>query len=112
VKPRARGYFHGPADALKVDLEAAGFTPIKDVAAACMAFSEQVTGRRVLHAGDPLLTSHVVNAKRFPVSDGWRFVRRGVGHVDAAYAAAGAVLLARTLPPSLGRPRLITASRR
>jgi hypothetical protein len=32
------------------------------------------------------------------VADGWRFVRRGQGNVDAAYAAAGAVHLARTLP--------------
>jgi hypothetical protein len=111
VKPRAKGYFRGPADAVRVDLEALGFEPITEVTAACQALAEQVTGRRLLHAGDGLLTSHVTGAKRFQVADGWRFVRRGVGHVDAAYAAAGAVHLARTLPASVGRPRILVARR-
>jgi hypothetical protein len=109
IKPRARGFFRGPADAVRVDLENFGFEAIAEVAPACQGFAEQVTGRRLLHAGDGLLTSHVTGTKRYPVADGWRFVRRGVGHCDAAYAAAGATHLARTLPVSVGRPRILVA---
>lgn len=98
VKPKARGYFGGPTDALKADLERLGFERITDVTAACQGFAEQVAGRRVLHAGDPLLTAHVTGAKRLQQGDGWRFTRRGAGNVDAAYAAAGAVHLARLMP--------------
>jgi hypothetical protein len=36
------------------------------------------------------------------------FTRSGSGHVDALYAAAGAVHLARTIP-SIGKPRIVTA---
>jgi hypothetical protein len=98
IKPRVRGYFHGPTDAVKADLARLGFEPITETAAACQGLAEQVAGRRVLHAGDPMLTGHVTGAKRLQVADGWRFTRRGQGNVDAAYAAAGAVHLARTLP--------------
>jgi hypothetical protein len=38
------------------------------------------------------------------------FSRKGEGHVDAAYAAAGAVHLARTLPAPVGKPRLVVAN--
>jgi hypothetical protein len=98
IKPKARGYFKGPTDAVKADLARLGFEPITDVTAACQGLAEQVGGRRVLHAGDPLLTGHVTGAKRLQVADGWRFTRRGAGNVDAAYAAAGAVHLARLFP--------------
>jgi hypothetical protein len=57
VKPKARGYFRGPTDALKADLERMGFTAVTEVTAACQGLAEQVAGRRVLHAGDPLLTA-------------------------------------------------------
>lgn len=107
IRPKSRGYFKGPTDALSADLAALKFEPIKDVTAACQALAEAVQSRRILHPGDPLLTAHVLGAKRFPVADGWRFVRRGVGHVDAAYSAAGATHLARTMPASVGKPRLI-----
>lgn len=111
IKPAAFGWFPaGPAAGVKADLDALGLTaiPPADTSAACQEFAEQVISRRLLHRGDQLLTAHVVGAKRWNVGDGWRFVRRGVGHVDAAYAAAGAVRLARTLPPAK-RVMLVTA---
>jgi len=37
-------------------------------------------------------------AQKLTVVDGWRFTRRGGGHVDAAYATAGAVQVARMMP--------------
>lgn len=98
VKPRKRWFFPaGPAAQLRPDLEALKFEALVagDSAAACMGLAELVRAGRLRHGGDPLLTDHVVATKKWPTGDGWRFVRRGVGHCDAAYAAAGAVLKAR-----------------
>ncbi len=123
VKPRALGWFpSGPAAGLAADLaERKGRTPwppagvtveaIKgDTAAACMGFVEQVVAERVVHADDPLLNAHVGLAEKLRQGDRYVFSRRGEGHCDAAYAAAGAVHLARTLPAPVGKPRLIVAS--
>lgn len=108
VKPRKLGWFpSGPAASLAADMaERRGWPPgdveleeIRgDVTAVCMGFAEQVTTRRIAHSGDPLLDAHVAGAEKLTHGDGWRFSRKGGGHVDAAYAAAGAVHLARTLP--------------
>jgi hypothetical protein len=57
-----------------------------------------VKGRRIIRPGDPLLNAHKAGATQFPSRDGWKFIRRGGhGHVDGAYAA-GAVLVAMTMP--------------
>ncbi len=120
VKPRTLGWIPGgPAAALTVDLrKRAGWPPpgvtveeIRgDAPAVCMGFAELVGSGQVLHAGDPLLDAHVGGAEKLPRGEGWVFSRKGEGHVDAAYAAAGAVHLARSLPPSLGKPRLIVVT--
>lgn len=119
VRPKALGWFpSGPAAGLAADLTArAGWPPpgcsveaIKgDVVAVCMGFAEQVVSGRVAHADDPLLNAHVGGAERLRRGDAWVFSRKGDGHCDAAYAAAGAVHLARTLPAPVGKPRLIVA---
>ncbi len=108
VKPAKLGWFPaGPAAALAADIREHEDWPPRgvdleeirgDVTAVCMGFSEQVTARKIAHSGDPLLDTHVGAAERLMHGDGWRFSRKGTGHVDAAYAAAGAVHLARTLP--------------
>lgn len=69
-------------------------------AEACQNLADLVRGRRILHPAQDLLTAHITGASRLPSGDGWRFTRKGAGHVDAAYAAAGAVYLAQTLPPA------------
>jgi hypothetical protein len=51
----------------------------------------------------------VTGAGRLKRGDAWVFSRKGEGHCDAAYAAAGAVHLARTLPAPVGKPRLVVA---
>jgi phage terminase large subunit-like protein len=117
VKPRAIGWLPaGPAAALSVDMAKKPGWPPKGVevselraeaAAVCMGFAEQVESGEIVHAGDPLLDAHVTGAEPLKRGEGWVFSRKGDGHVDAAYAAAGAVHLARSLPPSLGKPRLI-----
>lgn len=65
------------------------------VTGVCQAFSVLVTARQIVHGDDPLLNSQIASAKRKNVADAWRFARRDMGNVDACYAAAGAVYLAR-----------------
>jgi hypothetical protein len=71
---------------------------------ACQGLADLTTARRVVHPADPLLDAHIA-AQKLHQGDGWRFTRRGAGHVDAAYAAAGATHTALTIPyvPSCGR---------
>jgi hypothetical protein len=74
-----------------------------ELPAVCMGFDEQVKAENILHSGDPLQDAHVLGAQKLQMGDRWVFVRRGGGHCDAAYSAAGAVHLARTMPPPQGR---------
>lgn len=111
-KPQIVGWLPGgPAAAMAADwAEAKGFTEIKgDLPAVCMGFTETVTSGRLVHAGDPLLDAQVATAQRLKRGDVWVFSRKGEGNCDALYAAAGAVHLARTLPPPVGKPRLTVA---
>lgn len=108
TKPRALGWFpSGPAAAAAAALAERGdwpppgvtLEPIRGaVTAVCMGFAEQVRSYAIVHGGEPLLDAHVAAAEKLHQGDGWRFTRRGAAYVDAAYAAAGAVHLARTLP--------------
>lgn len=116
IQPKIVGWFPaGPAAVLAADMqERKGWPPsgVKfeairgDITAVCMGFSEQVKSQQVLHSGDPLLNTHVAAAEKLYHGDGWRFTRRGAGHVNAAYAAAGAVHLARTMPTPRARPKV------
>lgn len=81
-----------------------------ELAAVCMSFAAEVASDLVAHSGDPLLDDHVLGAERLTRGDVWVFSRKGEGHVNAAYAAAGAAFLARTLPTPLGRPRIVRVS--
>jgi hypothetical protein len=109
VNPRVLGWFpSGPAAALAPILRA---QPVnreltgKEVGEACQGLADLARSRRVLHPADPLLDAHIGGAKKLDTGDGFRFTRRGAGHVDAAYAAAGAVYLALTQPQE-ARPRV------
>lgn len=81
-----------------------------EVAAMCMGLAEQVETGQVIHSDQSALNAHITGAEKLWNGDVWRFSRKGEGHCDAAYAAAGAVHLARTLPTPVGKPRLIVAS--
>jgi hypothetical protein len=108
VKPTAGAWFpSGPAAALAPELRALGWHEITGsaVGEACQGFADMVSARRIVHPGEPLLDAHVAGAQKYNVGDGWRFVRRGAGHVDAAYAAAGVVHTVRTLPVEKPLPR-------
>lgn len=110
IRPRILGWLPaGPAAALAADLRTlrwpCDLVEIKaETPAVCMGLAEQVTSGDVVHPRDPLLDDHVKGAERKRSGEVWTFARLGTaGHVDAAYAVAGAVHLARSLPPSLGR---------
>jgi hypothetical protein len=113
VRPRKLGWFpHGPAAAVAARIADKGSRswPPRgvDVAAldgvelpaVCMGLAEQVKAGEVQHADDPMLNAHVEGAQKLRRSEGqWVFTRKGAGPIDGAYALAGAVHLARTIPP-------------
>lgn len=86
--------------------------------AVCMGFVEQVKSHTIVHSGQELLDEQVAHAEpRARGTDGaWVFDRAAstgdVGHVDAVYAVAGAVHLARTLPKPVGKPRIVRPRRK
>ncbi|MGH9252334.1 MAG: terminase [Acidimicrobiales bacterium] len=116
IRPRKFGWLpNGPAASLAASLRGdwapAGceLDEIKgEIAAVCMGLAEQVRTGQLVHSGDELLTAHVTEAQKLRQGDKWVFGRRGSGHCDGAYALAGAVHLARTMPPPEGRPRIRT----
>jgi hypothetical protein len=75
----------------------------------CMGFAVDVRANLIRHGDDPLQNDHVTGADKLPTGDTWRFSRRGAGHVDAAYSAAGAAHLARIMPAPAGPLRLVGA---
>lgn len=121
VKPRRIAWFpSGPAKPLAprlrpkkdaTDEVKRRYVEIKgtQVGEACMGLAELVAARLVVHPDDELITAHVTGVQKLPEGDAWRFVRTGAAHCDAAYAAAGAVLVALTHPvePPRERPRIL-----
>ncbi len=99
IKPVVWGWFPGGGSArLAAEIGELGGKEIggPEAARACMAFADQVQAGQVLHAGDALLSTHVGAAQKHWSGDTWRFARpRTGGDIDAAYAAAGALHLAR-----------------
>ena len=120
LRPRAVGFFRqGPGKVLEPDLqvlhgevigsklalfedemrpECPGVVTIEPVPA-CEGLADLVDNRQLVHSDDQLVNAHITASVRKDQGDGWRFARRGAGRNDAAYATAGAVFLARTLPP-------------
>lgn len=109
IRPRHIGWYPGgPGAVLDVELTAA-FPADKGrirgrrlvgsaVTGSCMGLAELTKAGRLIHPDDDLINAHVLGASKLQMGDGWRFVRRDAGHVDAAYALAGAVHLARQIP--------------
>lgn len=120
VKPYSVGYFPGgPGAALAADMATRpGFPPhgikmqaIKSEApAVCMGLADLVQSGAVEHPDDQLMNAHILSAEKLPRGEGWVYSRKGQGHVDAAYAAAGAVHLARLVPPQRGTKIILPSS--
>lgn len=124
IRPRALGWFpNGPAAAVAADLADRNRpkTPRQpwpprrvriealkaETAAVCMGLADLVFAEELQHGRDRMLTQHVESAQKLREGDRWVFTRRESGPIDGAYALAGAVHLARTLPPP--RPELTIA---
>jgi len=109
VKPVVLAWFpSGPAAALAVSLRGLATLELKGAAVgeACQGFADLVSARRIVHPDDPLLNAHISGAQKYRLGDGWRFARRDAGHVDAVYAAAGAVHAALTMPAQIPRSKV------
>lgn len=79
--------------------------------AVCMGFADLVDALQILHTNDPLLNAQVAGAEWLARGNTKVFSRKGEGHVNAVYAAAGAVHLARTLPAPVGKPRVVVVTK-
>ena len=109
VRPARFGWFpQGPGASLAGDLRKGRAWPpagveleeiTGDTPAVCMGYAASVLADQIVHGDDPLLNDQTAHADRLQIGDRWVFARRGAGHVDAVYAASGAVHLARNLPP-------------
>lgn len=116
MKPRVLGWFpSGPAAAVAAELAdrkkrgarvawpPAGVTVEEitgiEVTEVCMGFAEQVGARQIAQSDDPLLNTQIAGTEKLYRGALWVYTRVGAGHCDASYASAGAVHLARTLPP-------------
>ncbi len=121
VKPQRLGWIpNGPAAAVAAGMaKRKGWPPVgvefaeirSEATAVCMGFAEQITARQIAHSDDPLLNDQIKATEKLPRGDAWVFTRRGAGHCDASYAAAGAVHLARTMPPPPPRPLVLVGKR-
>jgi hypothetical protein len=122
IRPRAFGWFpQGPAAAIAASLKERpgrrSWPPPRvtvaeltaETAAVCMGFADVVAAGEVQHPRDPLLTGQVTSVEKLKRGDAWTFTRQGVSPIDAAYAAAGAAHLARTLPPAPSPLVVVTA---
>jgi hypothetical protein len=80
------------------------------VGEACQGLADLVKGHQIVHGAQPLLDAHINGSRKLVTGDGWRFTRRGGGHCDGAYACAGAVNIALTMPaPKVAKIRVLVA---
>lgn len=124
MRPRVLAWFPtGPAAAIAAELvKPRGRRPSQlpravrvhevrgEATAACMGLAELAKTALVAHNGDRLLRDHVTGSDKGWRGDAWVFVRKGAGHCDAAYAAAGAAYEARILPTLLPGPGVVKPS--
>lgn len=110
IRPRAIAWYPaGPGGAFATVLRPPGALPPPRgpeyvelaggrVPEVCMEFADLVRARQVVHSGDEILDTHIRSAGKLGAGDAWRFQRKGGGHVDAAYSAAGAISTALLIP--------------
>jgi len=117
-RARKLGYLPiGPGAAIMPAMQSKGRSPFPpgcevepitgEVAALCMGFAEQVQAGEIVHLDEPLLNVQVVGAAKKWSNGRWVFDYSGERYAETAYAAAGAVHLARMMPAPVGAIRLI-----
>jgi hypothetical protein len=127
LKPQTLGWFPaGPAAAVAAKVAdrrkegVVGWPPrgVKvteirgEATAVCMGLGKEIAARTLAHSGQAMLDAQASKAEKLKRGDAWVFTRTaGGGNVDAVYAVAGAVHLARTLPVPVGKPRLVVGGR-
>jgi hypothetical protein len=124
IRPRAVGWIPGgPAAAVAARLadrkQRSPWPPpgVKvsaigaEATAVCMGLSEQVRTGVLRHPADPLLDAQIESAGKGRRGDAWVFIRPRDGWVDAVYACAIAVHLARTFPVPLTANRVVSVPR-
>lgn len=110
IRPLAVTYNHHSGDRADTEIPEDGAITGARVTEACQELAGLVRARGIVHAGQELLDTHIRGASKLHTGDGWRFTRRGDGHCDAAYAAAGAISILLTMPePKRARVRMIVA---
>lgn len=120
LKPRLFAWYpSGPAAALAAILRPSakdgrlpGRIPVVEltggkVGEACQGLADLAKSRSLVHPDDPLINAHVIGAQKQAAADGWRFIRRGAGSVDAAFAVAGAAQVALTQPRRAVQMRVV-----
>ena len=116
LKPAALGFFPvGPCAALAPFLRKQK-NPVEltgaKVTEACQGLAALIMARKVVHPSDPLLDAHIAGSQKLESGDGWRVTRRGgVGHVTAAYGAAGVTYIIETMPVQSGGYIRVLAAR-
>jgi hypothetical protein len=109
LRPLALKYNQRPGKRQEDDWPEDGEIKGATVSEVCQELAGLARDRRIIHAGQELLDAHIRGASKLYTGDGWRFTRKGTGHCDAAYAAAGAVKAAMTMPePKRARLRFIS----
>jgi len=98
IRPLATKYNKRPGKRADTEIPEDGAITGSRVTEACMELSALVRARGLVHAGQELLDTHARGASKLHTGDGWRFTRRGEGHCNALYAAAGAVSVLLTMP--------------
>lgn len=83
-----------------------------ETTAVCMGLAKEITAGTLAHSGQAMLDAQIGAAERLARGDAWVFGRAGEGNVDAVYAVAGAVHLARTAPVPAGKPRVVVGGGR
>lgn len=103
LSPKVLGWFpSGPGAVFDAAMKQQGGVPIRGQSskAACMTFADYVKARQVLQPGSEVLDVQVARTSKVGTEKSWEFAR-GPEPTQAAWAAAGALLLALERP----RPR-------
>jgi hypothetical protein len=107
IKPRKLGWLgNGPVAAIAAELKTlppgVEAEEIRaDIPAVCMGFAELASAGDLLHSRQELLDKQTLGSAKLWRGDVWVFSRKGEGHCDATYGAAGAAWIARTMPPPI-----------